>query len=147
MESLKNEVKKRNSKRNLLNADYMFNYASGINLIVIDDKNITDCFFVLSEPIQCFINGEACDLPKSFFDNDRLISKNNFLERFLGLNIINWKKIYDPIDLRTVNIIWALIIEFGGQGKYYKFSGLNAFPDEFGELLELMGIDSYALSN
>ena len=68
------------------------------------------------------------------------LPKEEFLSGLADLHIGEWKKSYvNPCVLDGTQ--WQIKIEYENGRRPLKFSGSNAYPYNFTELLELMGID------
>lgn len=71
--------------------------------------------------------------------------KNEFIDKLRELHIGEWKRSYDtrksPIDICD-GVQWRMSIEFSDGIRAVSFSGDNAYPYNFKELLELLDIDN-----
>ena len=69
------------------------------------------------------------------------VKKEEFIDKLKDLYIGEWKKEYDA--LVDDGIQWELSIEFFDKTKTVKIYGSNAFPENFNQLEELLGIDPH----
>ena len=68
------------------------------------------------------------------------ITKDDFIAGLKGIHIGEWKKSYfDPCVLDGTQ--WKLEIYFDNERKPLKISGSNAFPYNFSDLTQFLGID------
>ena len=69
------------------------------------------------------------------------LSKNEFIEGIAQLHIGEWKRSY--YDMTVLDgIQWSIDIEYDGDHKPVHIDGSNAFPYNFDDLLEFLGIDN-----
>ena len=67
------------------------------------------------------------------------ISKEEFISKLTSLNIALWKREY--VDYGVLDgTQWELVIHYDN-GEKKKYEGSNDFPNEFGDLCKLFGID------
>ena len=70
---------------------------------------------------------------------------DNIMYLLQQLYLPEWKREYtDPSILDGIQ--WKLIVTFHGEVKPFAVSGSNAYPHNFDELLEIMGIDKKAIA-